>query len=437
MNLPNLTKSRHGVYYLRLQRNGVDCRVSLATKNFSEAKTVALFFNLHIMNNPKIRKIDLEALREEARRFDIKLPNGMEINNIHTQEEVELVRQLIDDNHPVLKIGMLDQFPSTRQASVAKPLTKSYLEVSELYLKEVSLKNTEKTIADKRSEYKKFVEIFGDLPLGDISSESAVSFKNRLISDGVSIRGINKKLSYNKELFEYAIRNRYLIGSNPFLNLYVGDKATIEQETQHYEPFTLEELKKIFDLSSYRKFFKKPDYIYGPLLSLYSGARLEEICSLPLENVKTVDGIVYLDVKKAKNKNSIRRIPLHKNILNSSFMEFVEHQRAKKSGMLFDHLRPGKNGYGKNLGRRFGEYLDTLNIISPTKVFHSLRHNAINNLTEKNVNPGLVMGLVGHYYQAKVDLSGVHFSTYQHDKILAAMKQTVDQIDYGIEFKVD
>lgn len=248
---------------------------------------------------------------------------------------------------------------------------------------------------------------------------------------------INKRLSYNKELFEYAIRNRYLIGSNPFLNLYVGDKATIEQETEHYDKFTLEELKAIFDKASYRKFFTKPDYIYGPFLSLYSGARLEEICSVKLENIKTAEGITYLDIKKAKNKNSIRRIPLHKTILNSSFMEFVEQQRAKNCVMLFDHLKPGRNGFGKNLGRRFGQYLDSLNIISPTKVFHSLRHTVINNLTEKNVNPGLVMGLVGHYYQAKIDLSTVHFSTYQHDKILAAMKQTVDQIDYGIELKID
>lgn len=161
MTLPNLTKSRHGVYYLRLQRNGVDCRVSLATKNFSEAKKIALLFNLHIMNNPKIKRIDLEALREQVRRFDIKLPDGTEINNIHTREEVELVRQLIEENHPVLKIGMKDKYPSTLQAPIAKPLTKSYLELSELYLKEVSLKNTEKTIADKRAEFKNSRKFLG------------------------------------------------------------------------------------------------------------------------------------------------------------------------------------------------------------------------------------------------------------------------------------
>ncbi|KGU80399.1 site-specific integrase [Burkholderia pseudomallei] len=437
MNLPNLTQSRHGTFYLRLQRNGVDCRVSLRTKNFPEARQLALLYNLYLMKNPKISQIDLEALKAEARKLDIRLPNGVEINNIHTPEEIELVRQLVQNFDPIVNVGRLDRFNAEPKPIAAKPMTKKYMEVAELYLAEVSLKNVEKTIYDKRREYEKFVEIFGDLPIGEISAESAVSFKNRLISDGCSIRLINKKISYNKEMFEYAIRNRYLVDSNPFLNLSVGDKRTIEEETEHYEPFTLDELKAIFNGDFYRKFLKKSDYRYAPLISLYSGIRLEEICSLKLEQVRTEEGITFLDVKKAKNKHSIRRIPLHEHVLKSSFMEFVEQQRKKKCVQLFDHLKPGKNGYGKNLSRRFGQYLDKLEIKSPNKVFHSLRHNAINNLTQRNVNPGLVMGLVGHYYQSQVDLSGVHFSTYQHDKILAAMKQTVDQIDYGMEFKID
>ncbi|KMQ81235.1 hypothetical protein BPMI_01782 [Candidatus Burkholderia pumila] len=97
VNLPNLTKSRHEVYYLRLQRNGVDCRVSLRTKNFTDVRQLALLFNFHMSKHPLIRGIDLEALKKEARWLGIKLPNGIEINNIRTAEEMLLVRVLIQN----------------------------------------------------------------------------------------------------------------------------------------------------------------------------------------------------------------------------------------------------------------------------------------------------------------------------------------------------
>ena len=50
-----LVKSRHGVYYLRIQRNGSDNRVSLRTKNLADAQFSAYQFGakLQFMTNPK------------------------------------------------------------------------------------------------------------------------------------------------------------------------------------------------------------------------------------------------------------------------------------------------------------------------------------------------------------------------------------------------
>ena len=50
-----LVKSRHGIYYLRIQRNGEDKRVSLRTKNLEEAQFSAYQFGakLRFMTNPK------------------------------------------------------------------------------------------------------------------------------------------------------------------------------------------------------------------------------------------------------------------------------------------------------------------------------------------------------------------------------------------------
>jgi hypothetical protein len=53
-------------------------------------------------------------------------------------------------------------------------------------------------------------------------------------------------------------------------------------------------------------------------------------------------------------------------------------------------------------------------------------------MTELNVNPAMLMALVGHYDQASVDLSSPHFKNYQGTKLLAALKNTIDMFDVKI-----
>lgn len=95
-------------------------------------------------------------------------------------------------------------------------------------------------------------------------------------------------------------------------------------------------------------------------------------------------------------------------------------------------MKPGANGYGKNITRRFADYLDERKITDDRKVFHSFRHTFIGRMTELNVHPAMLMALVGHYDQAKVDFSSPHFANYQHVKPLAELKATLDRFDIDL-----
>jgi len=48
-----LVKSRHGIYYLRLQRNGFDKRISLRTQDFMTASIAAYKFGATISSMTK------------------------------------------------------------------------------------------------------------------------------------------------------------------------------------------------------------------------------------------------------------------------------------------------------------------------------------------------------------------------------------------------
>ncbi|MDJ1161084.1 hypothetical protein [Burkholderia gladioli] len=53
-------------------------------------------------------------------------------------------------------------------------------------------------------------------------------------------------------------------------------------------------------------------------------------------------------------------------------------------------------------------------------------------MTELNVHPAMLMTLVGHYDQAKVDFSSPHFANYQHAKPLHELKATFDRFDMAL-----
>jgi integrase len=202
---------------------------------------------------------------------------------------------------------------------------------------------------------------------------------------------------------------------------------------ESYEPFTADELASIFDPESWAGYVMKgrPHYHWMPFLLAYSGARPDELAGIRLANIRREQGIDYFALKKAKNSNSIRKVPFHSEVRQSGFMAYLAQRRKDDpDGQLFPMLKPSKNGYAKNVSRRFNEsYLPSLRIDDPTHRLYSFRSNFITRLSELNVNPAMVMALVGHFEQTAVDLSSPHFKNYQGAKLLGALRDTIDLYD--------
>lgn len=450
--LPNLFKSRHGVYYLRLQRGGQDIKRSLRTKNLSDARAAAYAFNLALMRDrPRFSEYALTADDlSEIRRLDVVLPNGMQLNNIQTEEDRRFVRKLIDDamlesigpisDEQWARMQERDHQRKTLEAvaavATAKPLSKILSVSVDLYLAEKEHDNSQKTIYDKRRSLNVFIEVVGDVDINSVTANTAVEFKNRLIGLRQSVIQINKQISYLKDLFNYAINNNLYFSANPFDKVRISKKSKLSTKVVHYDAFTDDELKTIFTEETYMRFFAKPDYRYLPFLALHTGARLEELASLRLDQIQTDGGVTYFNIRYGKNQNSVRKIPLHAAVMASTFPTYVQKQRDKGVEMLFDQLKPGKNGFGKNMSRRFGLYLTHIGITDKRKVFHSFRHTVVGNLTEMGVNAALIMAVVGHYEQDKVDFMAPHFKNYQHEKPLKVLEGVVNQLVYELPIKL-
>ena len=199
---------------------------------------------------------------------------------------------------------------------------------------------------------------------------------------GLSPASISKYITMFKEFLRYC-REQRLVSED-----YAGilKTPTYNKKDNTYLPFTKEELAKIFAPQNYCKLYKSNGdnaSFWIPLIALFCGARLNEVCQIRMEDVKTEDNIVYLDIQKnhplqsLKNPQSARRVPIHPVLKKLGFIQFIHQQQKKKEEWLFPSLLKQyhkKNKFGRKVGRTFANHLTNLGIIDKKKVFHSLRH---------------------------------------------------------------
>lgn len=161
------------------------------------------------------------------------------------------------------------------------------------------------------------------------------------------------------------------------------------------QPFTGEELKRIFGQQQYATGDGRhvvsgnaawyPFEYWLPLLGLYAGCRISEVCQLHLSDVREVSGVWVLDLnentpdKKLKtDATSFRQIPLHPKLVELGFLEYCEKLRRTGFQRVFPELSYSSTDarYAKEPIRKMSAMLKALGMPrNGGKVFHCLRHN--------------------------------------------------------------
>lgn len=170
--------------------------------------------------------------------------------------------------------------------------------------------------------------------------------------------------------------------------------------------FTPKQLATVFGSPAFNqyKFYKKAGEFWVPLMAAYTGARLNELVGLEVADVIRYDGFNYLYIRPnglrmLKNKTSTRLIPLHPDLINGGFLDYVDSMHVKKRKAVFHDLQ--KNAKPADaLTKKFANLLIELGLKTKKDksglCFHSLRHTVANRLLELGVSRELRMGIMGH-----------------------------------------
>jgi integrase len=170
-----------------------------------------------------------------------------------------------------------------------------------------------------------------------------------------------------------------------------------------------------------------------PLMALFSGMRLEEICQLQVEDVRREEGVWVFDVnargpRQVKNQSSVRLVPIHRELLTIGFLEYVEEVRRLNSVLVFPELRPGgaDGKLGHNFTKWFTRYRKAVGVYEERLDFHSFRHSASTFLLKAKVPVAVVDSLTGHVTPGET-------TRYNKGFAIEHLKESIDQLSPKID----
>lgn len=336
-----------------------------------------------------------------------------------------------------------------------------------------------KTAATYRSAFETFLEIVGDVPASSLRARDVADYcvkmarvptnrrkiseyKNKTIAQllampipearlptPITCRGNQRRVG---SFLRWLEGNNYV---NESLTYNIG-KVSVKRSSSGKrrldnvrEIFTNEDLEKMFSVDEYQRntaFAKNPHRYWLNLLALYTGARVNELCQLTLEDVYQHDGtdIWVIDIndndnKQIKNESSLRKVPVHAKLIELGFIDFVKSslKYRKRSERIFPELTPDKYGaYARKQTNFFTQsyrgckgFLDYAGVVKQKdgmkKVFHSFRHTFIT-AARYAIDERLAKELVGHAAR------DVHNRVYAHGGNIQELKAAIDKITFEV-----
>lgn len=221
----------------------------------------------------------------------------------------------------------------------------------------------------------------------------------------VSERTRSQNLTLLKSLMAFAVREGYRDAPDPWERYSpTGAKQKVsKQKKEKPHSFSTEEVKTIVVTTS-QKFGKTIIDHWAPIFGAYYGMRLEEICQVSVNDISVIDNFLCIsvtdeaDFQTIKTERSFRTIPIHNDLLELGFREFVEARKADKGLMLFqiwDHKKKsleeitpcGRGRFGTSYGKRFSRLCDKLGIDGKRVGTHSYRRAWADLARNAGINP--------------------------------------------------
>ena len=254
----------------------------------------------------------------------------------------------------------------------------------------------------------------------------------------ISQKTLKDSCSFIGQFFIWAEDEGYTIQKD-LGRIFRSIKNPTNQQKKPRNPFTDDELKRLFESENYKTgTFKRSSEFWAPLISLFTGARQGEILQLTVSDIREESDIWVFDINNEDDKNvktecGKRLVPIHSKLIELGFLDFVQ-QRKKTSRTLFPEEKRSINGRFSPYSKRFRTYRIKQQVITPANSrldFHSFRHLIRTQLVDRSFSESLIDSIVGHSGNGSTGRK-----IYTHTQQVPQKKIAIETISYSINLKL-
>jgi integrase len=259
----------------------------------------------------------------------------------------------------------------------------------------------------------------------------------------ITLKSVNKVMTFFTSFGNWARKNEradwFADRTNPFDNLLHEKKLVRRARDRDKAPQAIpdEVLRLLFSSPVWAgRQHAGTDTVEGdvilrdhkhwvPLIGLFSGMRLGEICQLRLDDVRERQGVVCFAVENTaetstKTESGERLVPIHEELLRLGVLDRVAEMARRGERRLFPEIVPRSSAdgdYGATFSRWFSRYRYALAqrpgeagrryapLGKEAYVFHALRHSFITRARETpEMTDAQLDRLIGHRGQATRDI---------------------------------
>ena len=473
---------RKNVFYCRIELPRVNGkrrykRFSLHTNNYYEAKTMITqreYINHTVLNVHKLfDKMLLKAWPDgfdkplETKDFNKLISTYSFVQKVapkidpkdfkQVSLQIDSLSEHLDQLEPFQRLQldlmrkMLDQLAdissqlrrtSFSGSSVIVPTSPKYtLE----YVLSIMLQKKEICSEEKDRKRNTLTKMFNaaDLTLkseyDDYNTPEKISMISDYIQNRKDLQGDAKRkyVRYLQEFMKTANKLNPECYKLNLMDLLPDIKKTAKSAHKPHLPYSQKQLLNMFD-PKYNFFIENPDIFWMCVISLFTGARRNAASTLQFKDIVKQEGLDCIhfteegsDIKKFKNEASIRFVPIHRQLIELGFLDFVKNRQKQLKAQDTDFIFPNCKTSGgkfndKLLTRTLTKFLLEIKVKGAIKDgydFHSFRKNASLAMQNAHILEAFINDIIG--WESKTIMLH-HYSNHT----LGEIRSEMDKFEY-------
>lgn len=369
-----------------------DVRHIFQKSRFSESLGTSDLRSAQALANIKVIKWKGLIATARAKSNDPILNSAMELNRMRKSSPPELVNEIIDEETARITHER-GEFTSGAFHDIASGKSKALVSLIDAWVKNEERRQLKaKTIAQMKSDVQVLVESFATAKL--LSETNATLWLELIAKQGnLSPASVTRIVGSCRNFYKYLkhIGEVDKLNADPFIvpnEFKISKKRNSKalNKTESWKPFSNDEVSHI-----YTNALRQDDETLANLIFIaaYTGARIEEICSLKKKDINlSTKSIRIMDSKTAAG---IREIPIHTKLLS-----LIKKLYKSSDEYLIPNLTLNKFGDRSNaIGKRFGRLKKSLGY-SKNHVFHSIRKTFTTQLENASILENITADIIGH-----------------------------------------